>query len=86
MLGEVLFLQRILARGFAMQIDSNATAASRTDTAIKLAPELEQLLATLKLQVGQTTEAKVAQIVLLSDAEKLQLIAARETDKPSAGQ
>ena len=48
--------------------------------------ELEQLLATLKLQVGQTTEAKVAQIVLLSDAEKLQLIAARETDKPNAGQ
>ena len=82
----MLFLQHIPASGFAMQIDPQAPVAGRTDTPAKLTPELEQLLATLKLQVGQKAEANVTRIVLLTEAEQQQLLAARGAEKPSAGQ
>lgn len=69
-----------------MQIDPQAPVAGRTDTPTKLTPELEQLLATLKLQIGQKAEASVTRVVLLTEAEQQQLLAARGAEKPSAGQ
>lgn len=69
-----------------MQIDPNTIVAGRAGTQASLTPELDQLLAALKLQVGQKVEARVAQILVVTEAEKQQLLAARGADKSSQGQ
>lgn len=69
-----------------MQIDLNASVQGKTNTPASLSPELDQLLSALKLQIGQKADANVSRIILLTESEKQQLLAARTADKPSAGQ
>jgi Flagellar hook-length control protein FliK. len=69
-----------------MQIDTNAISRAQASTSASLTPELEQLLTELKVQLGQKLDASVTQVTALTEAEKQQLLAARATDKPVAGQ
>lgn len=83
---QMLFLQHKPASDFAMQIDLNATPPGKTGTSANLSPELAQLLAELKLSVGQKVDAKVNNIVLLTETEKQQLLAARSSERSSPEQ
>ena len=82
----MLFLQHRPASEFAMQIDLNTTVPGKTGTQTILSPELDQLLVELKLMVGQKVDAKVNSVVLLTETEKQQLLAARAAEKPAPGQ